>query len=161
MDWQTGRLEAKRKWMRIVPVLAIVLGTGAAGAAHDPLHKTAGGYSIFVGVVSAGIMAFRQDHGELRVHGGVPAGLDQHHLLVSVFDAGSGSRIADVEVSARVAGPREPEEKALQHVPLAGEIAYGNFFRMREGERYRIDLAIRRPGVPGAVSATFDYRHRY
>jgi hypothetical protein len=142
-------------------VLGIALAAAAASAAADPLHQSAGGYSIYVGVVSAGIMAFRQDHGELRMHGGVPAGLDQHHVLVSLFDAKSGERVADAEITARVTGLRQPEEKRLLHVPLGGEIAYGNFFRMRQGERYRIELVIRRAGSAQPVTAGFDYRHRF
>jgi hypothetical protein len=138
----------------------LVIAPGALAAA-DGLHKTVGGYSIYVGVVSAGIMAFRQDHGELRMHGGVPAGLDQHHVLVTLFDAASGARVADAEVTARVSAPkRQTEEKRLLHVPLGSEIAYGNFFRMRQGERYRIELTIRRAGSAEAVTAGFDYRHR-
>lgn len=147
--------------MSFLLVLGIVLAAPAARAAADPLHQSAGGYSIYVGVVSAGIMAFRQDHGELRMHGGVPAGLDQHHVLVSLFDAKSGERVADAEITARVTGPRQPEEKRLQHVALGGEIAYGNFFRMRQGERYRIELVIRRAGSAQPVTAGFDYRHRF
>ena len=149
------------KLMRFVLVVCMAFNVAAASADHDPLHKTVGGYAIYVGVVSAGIMAFRQDHGELRMHGGVPAGLDQHHVLVSVFDAASGARVADAEISARVTGPRQPEEKRLQHVPLGGEIAYGNFFSIRQGERYRIELAIGRAGSNQPVNAGFDYRHRF
>lgn len=150
-----------RTWVVLGAAFActLVVAPGAA-AAPDGLQKTIGGYSIYVGVVSAGIMAFRDEHGELRMHGGVPAGLDQHHVLVSLFDAASGARIADAEITARVSGPREPEEKRLLHVPLGGEIAYGNFFRMRQGERYRIELTIRRAGSAQAVTAEFDYRHR-
>ena len=149
-------------WMALGAAFAgtLVMAPGAA-AADDSLQKTVGGYSIYVGVVSAGIMAFRQDHGELRMHGGVPAGLDQHHVLVSLFDAASGARVADAEVTARVTAPkRQTEEKRLLHVPLGGEIAYGNFFRMRQGERYRIELTIRRAGSAEAVTVGFDYRHR-
>ena len=132
-----------------------------AVAAEGGLRKTVGGYSIYVGVVSAGIMAFRQDHGELRMHGGVPAGLDQHHVLVSLFVAASGERIADAEVTARVSGPRKSEDKRLLPVPIGGEIAYGNLFSMRQGERYRFDVNIRRAGSPEPAAASFDYRHRF
>lgn len=151
-----------RTWVVLGAAFAcmLVIAPGGAAAA-DGLQKTIGGYSIHVGVVSAGIMAFRDDHGELRMHGGVPAGLDQHHVLVSLFDAASGARVADAEITARVYGPREPEEKRLQHVPLGGEIAYGNFFRMRQGERYRIELMVRRAGSAEVVTAGFDYRHRF
>lgn len=154
-------MKRSKTWIALAAALvcALVIAPGGAAAA-DGLQKTVGGYSIYVGVVSAGIMAFRQDHGELRMHGGVPAGLDQHHVLVSLFDAASGARVADAEVTARVSAPkRQTEEKRLLHVPLGGEIAYGNFFRMRQAERYRIELTIRRASSPGAVEAVFDYRH--
>jgi len=157
-------MERIRTWIALGAALAgtLAIASGAAAAAEDGLQKTVGGYSIYVGVVSAGIMAFRQDHGELRMHGGVPAGLDQHHLLVSLFDAASGERVADAEVSARVSAPkRQTEEKPLLHVPLGSEIAYGNFFRMRQGERYRIELTIRRAGSAESIGAEFDYRHRF
>lgn len=62
--------------------------------------------------------------------------------------------LADAEVTARVSAPkRQTEEKRLLHVPLGGEIAYGNFFRMRQDERYRIELMIRRAGSAEAVTA--------
>ena len=147
-------------WKHLLPAATIALVSSPAGAEHEPLHRTVGSYSIYAGVVSAGIMAFRQDHGELRMHGGVPAGLDQHHLLVGLFEQKSGARVTDAEISVRVTGPRGTEEKKLLHVPLGGEIAYGNFFRMRPAERYRIDLNIRRAGGAAALEAAFEYRHR-
>ena len=140
--------------------VTIALVSSPAAAEHEPSHRTVGSYSIYAGVVSAGVMAFRQDHGELRMHGGVPAGLDQHHLLVGLFEQKSGARVTDAEISVRFTGPRGTEEKELLHVPLGGEIAYGNFFRMRPDERYRIDLNIRRAGAAGTVEAAFEYRHR-
>lgn len=153
--------EAHLRCPRFLLAFLLLLAAGAAQADHDPLHKTMEGYSVYVGVVSAGVMAFREDHGELRMHGGVPAGLDQHHVLVNLFEAGSGARVADADITARVSGARQPEEKRLLHVPLGGETGYGNFFRMRQGERYRIELTIRRSGLALPVTAVFDYRHRF
>lgn len=37
-----------------------------------------------------------------KQHGGVPRGREQHHLIVSVFDAKTGKRIENATVSARV-----------------------------------------------------------
>jgi hypothetical protein len=142
-------------------LLLVLAAASAAHADHDPLHRTVDGYSVYVGVVSAGVMAFREDHGELRMHGGVPAGLDQHHVLVNLFEAGSGARVGDADITARVSGARQPEEKGLLHVPLGSETGYGNFFRMRQGERYRIELTIRRAGATLPVTAIVDYRHRF
>jgi hypothetical protein len=56
--------------------LSLVHGAGrvvvVAGADQDPLHRSAGRHSIHLGVVSADILAFRRNHGALRMHGGVP-----------------------------------------------------------------------------------------
>ena len=146
-------------WKKLLLVLVVALAAGIARAADDPLHRTVGGYSVYVGVIPTGIFAYRQDHGDLHMHGGLQVGRNQHHVMASLFDVASGARVADATVTARVTGPRESEEKSLPPITIDGQIAYGNFFRLRQGERYRIELTIR--GAAGVAEAAFDYRHDF
>lgn len=40
---------------------------------------------------------------------------------------------------------------------IAGAMTYGNYIQMLKDGTYRIELAIRRSGEPGAIKAEFDY----
>jgi len=154
------------KQRRSMPIMAAALFAMAAGAsaavgAWPPdLRQDVGSYKVTLGILPAGVLfVSRPEHGDLRMHGGVPSGLDQHHVLVRVTDAASGRRIDDAEISARVVSVRA-EEKRLLPVSVETGAAYGNFFRLRAERDYRVELTIRRPGAPGAIETAFDYRHR-
>lgn len=141
-------------------LLAAFLAPGGGAAAPDS-SKTAGGYTIYFGVLPAGVLfLYRPDHGDARMHGGPGLG-DPHHLLVGLVDAATGARIGDAEIIARITPAKgEPQERRLERMTVEGGAAYGNFFALRRDYRYRIELSIRLPGATGAVETSFDYVHR-
>ena len=146
----------------LAALLVASLGLAATGVARAADYaKTAGGYTIYVGVLPAGVLfLYRPGHGDAAVHSGPRFG-DAHHVLVGLVDATRGSRIDDAEITARIVPAKgEPQERRLERMTVEGGAAYGNFFALRRNHRYRIDLTIRRPGSPGAVDASFDYVHR-
>lgn len=143
-------------------LLVVALGFLATGAARAADYsKTVGGYTIYLGVLPAGVLfLYRPDHGDPTVHSGPRFG-DAHHVLVGLVDATRGSRIDDAEITARIVPTKgEPQERRLERMSVEGGAAYGNFFALRRDRHYRIDLTIRRPGSPSAVKASFDYVHR-
>ena len=120
-----------------------------------------GGMEMFHGVIPAEIiLGHPQGHAERQMHGGVPKGAGQHHLLVSLFDSKSGQRIANAAVIAKVTEiGLGSQEKPLELMPFGGAITYGNYFRMSSPGPYRVDIEIRRPGLSVPVKTTFEYRH--
>ena len=84
-------------------LLATALVTIGGASAAD-LAKTASGMTIRVGVTPAESM---RGQPESKLHGGVPSGKGQHHVVVALFESASGQRISTAEFTAKVgAWPR-------------------------------------------------------
>ena len=74
-------------------------GSAAAKATGDGLHQSASGVEAFIGVVPAEITKGHEPtQPEGAMHGGVPTGGHEYHLIAAVFDAETGARIADAAV---------------------------------------------------------------
>lgn len=142
----------------------LVLVTPVAGLAQGGNFggKTVDGITIYLGVTTAAAIAKNYPPGspERTMHGGIPVGGDWHHILIAIFDAKTGKRITDAEVTATV---REVGlsgmTRTLEKVNVAGYTTYCNYFEMEHGPLYRIDLSIRLPGRPGPIKTEFDYGH--
>lgn len=149
-------------------ITAIVLFLGAAGVlAAGPDgniggSKTVDGVTIYLGVTPAAMLReeYAKQSPEREMHGGIPPGAHEHHVMIALFDASGGKRITDADVEATVheVGLSGATKKLLP-MTIAGMTTYGNFFAMPNDTIYRIELAIRRPGVDGVVHAEFDYEH--
>ena len=94
------------------------------------------------------------------MHGGVPVGEYQRHVLVALFDAASGKRIVGAKVSARVYElNRTGSQKKLEPMLIADTVSYGNYFNIPvNNSPYRIRVLIELPGVAGVIEAEFDYQ---
>lgn len=134
-------------------LLATALTNISLVSAAD-LTKSASGMTIRLGVTPAESM---RGQPELKLHGGVPSGKGQHHVVVALFESGSGQRINNAEITAKVEelGLRRVEKK-LDPMVIDKTVTWGNFFQMSSPGAYRIELKIRRRGVP-AVDVSFDY----
>ena len=153
---------------RLAAVTATIwlLLASATLAAQTVQPLRAAGMDIFYGLIPAEIVLGHPDNrSEPRVHGGVPAWGEQFHLIVSLFDQGSGKRIYDAEINATVFDARSPGKrvggprKRLEPMRFAGAAAYGNYFNMPASAPYRIELEIRRRGASEAVKVPIEYRH--
>lgn len=143
-----------------------LLFASAAFAAQTGQPLRAGGMEIFYGLIPAEILLGHPDnHPERRMHGGVPAWGEQFHLIVTLFDQGSGKRIHDAEIKATVFDVRSPgkrvggPQKRLEPMQYAGAESYGNHFNMPGPAPYRIELEIRRRGAAETVKIPIEYRH--
>jgi hypothetical protein len=151
--------------------IAVVLGALCVGtlplvwsdlaAAQDArLSKTAGGTTVYVGVVPAEIVKGLSK--EPPMHGGVPKGAHQYHLVAAVFDAAGGARVADAVVNAQISGiGLSGEKKKLEPMEIANTTSYGGFFDLPGRDLYTIRLTIERPGQPRPVDMEFKYDHRH
>jgi hypothetical protein len=143
-------------------VVGLIGLSAAIGSAADSGHYSpVGGIEVFYGVIpSQVILGHPVEHAERKMHGGVPVGADQYHLIVSLFDGRTQDRIVDADVSARISAVGlHTQQKKLESMEFAGAVTYGNYFRMPRRGPYRIELDIRRPGAPRQASAIFEYTH--
>jgi hypothetical protein len=118
--------------------------------------QSAAGVTVELGIVPAENLR----GAERQMHGGVPSGKGVYHVMVAVFDAKTGARVADAQVRARVEEVGlTKEEKALEPMQLANAVTYGNFFRMAGQGTFRITVQIRRPGTTRMTELQFQHQH--
>lgn len=87
-------------------------------------------------------------------------GPDTHHLVVAVFDAGSGNRISNAELLARYVPPNGmPTTKALEPMRIGETISYGNTFSLSEGRGQRFEVEIRDGKVIEHFTYVYDNLH--
>lgn len=155
------------RWNKFLPAISATLFSflgivGVLRADDMDLHKTAGGLSVYLGILPAGVIRDHpQDRMEGKMHGGIPEGSHSHHVIAAVFDAETGERIEDAKVEARVAplglaGERQP----LEPMEIAGTITYGGYFTIRDDDAYRIKLWIATPGQAQPLVVEFAHEHR-
>jgi hypothetical protein len=93
------------------------------------------------------------------MHGRIPKGQHEFHVVVALFDANTGARISDASVIAKVSGlGLSGSQKALEAMKIADTITYGGFVNLMR-DIYTIRLTVQRPGTP-PVALDFKYDHR-
>lgn len=140
---------------------AVAMETSGVHRVETGSHQQIGGIDIYYGVVPAQIAGKHPaTHEERTMHGGVPAGKNEYHLIVALYDAG-GKRITHADVAATVgefgmAGTRKP----LEATRIGETTSFGNYFLLRGGRLYRITIEVRRvvQQRPETIEALFDYR---
>lgn len=145
-------------WTSTLGLLALLLPL-LIEAADQGQPRVVNGVAIYLGVLpSEMILGHPREHTEAEMHGGIPAGEHRYHIVIALFDSASGKRITDAEVTARVSelGLFGPQKK-LDPMLIAGTVTYGNYFTLSARGPYRIQVQIRRPGMPGAIEAVFEY----
>lgn len=144
--------------------MAAIAGSAPAWPARAAVadsYRTADGIAVYLGVLPAAIVrGHAVRHGEETMHGGVPRGPRDYHLVVAVFDAGSGARVEDAEVGAIVAGLGHVAETRLRLEPMrvAGTVTYGGFAALPDPGCYTIAVEVRRPGAEGPARVEFAYQ---
>ncbi len=150
----------------LVPVLTALLlwpvPSIDRAAAQDDFSRTTGGLTVYLGVIPAELTKGLPSHiPEPEMHGGVPRGAHEFHIVAAIFDTTSGARVSDATVTAQIsglglAGPK----KILEIMEIAGTTTYGGFFNLPGPDLYTVRLAIERPGAPQPVVMDFKYDHR-
>lgn len=154
---------SRRAIVAFLGALCIAFGIGGiARAADTDQSKTAGGVRVYLGVVPAeivkGLAAGRPT--KPPMHGGVPKGAHEYHLVAAVFDAASGARISDAVVTAEVSGlGLAGGKEKLEPMQIAGTTTYGGFVDLPGFDLYTVKLTVERSGASPAV-LQFRYDHR-
>ena len=94
--------------------------------------KTSGGLTVYLGVVPAEIVKGPSPHSaEQPMHGRIPRGPHEYHVVAAVFDAATGARVSDASVTARVSGlGLSGPSKKLEAMEITGARSYGAFFNL-------------------------------
>jgi len=143
-------------------LLALVSVSSPTMAQGGGDMKTVGNVLIYLGLLPTEMVrGHPQEHPEASMHGGVPKGTGQYHIIIALFDAKSGVRIENADISARVfetglAG----EEKKLEPMQIAGTITFGNYFPMGGKGPFHIRVTIHIPGQAQPITTEFEHRHQ-
>ena len=122
----------------------------------DDYVRTAGGLTVYLGVIPAEIVK-----GHQTMHGGAARGPHEYHIVAAIFDAASAARISDATVTAKVSGlGLSGSEQALEPMSIANTITFGGFFNLPGPDLYTIRVAVRRPGSQQPAVFDFKYDHR-
>lgn len=141
---------------------SVFLVLGAAVAADSASYQTAGGLTVYLGVLPAAmIQGHDKDHPEGSMHRGVPSGEHAYHVMVALFETETGERIEDAAVEAQVTPLGLARvTRRLEPMAIAGTVTYGNYFTMRGNGSYQIAFSVTTPEIAEPVVLEFTYEHR-
>jgi len=148
----------------LLAVLLLAVSTGCDGAGVRPRDvQTVDGVIIYLGVMLTALISGHPIHAGERgaMHGGAPGEAGSRHVVVALFDAGTGTRIQAARVRAGVGHGHaglEPD-RDLEPMLINDVVTFGNFFPMPQAGDYRIRIEIARPDGQRTIEADFDYRN--
>lgn len=137
----------------------------AAIPAHAGLEKgriTVDSAIVYLGVVPA---THTRDYsservGEMAMGGRAANSVNSIHLVVALFDHGTGKRITNAQVSARFVGERGRRWSAmLKPMTMNGAMTYGAYSNMGGDTKASILIDVERPFGRGTknLTARFEY----
>lgn len=151
-------------------VLATLLVVGIPALIRPALadievpYKRIGDLAVYLGVIPAAMLrGHDSQHPEAQMHGAPPRGVHAYHIVIAIFDAETGRRIEDAQVTAIVSGLGHVGRTSIRLEPMviARTVTYGNFVELSGVDRYTIVVEIRRPGHPTPQRVDFTYEHRF
>ena len=143
--------------------LALVALIGPAAAQQTPSFESAGGLTVYLGIVPAEIVrGYAPERPESMMHRGVAQrGSHEYHVMVAIFDGTTRGRISDATVTAQVSAlGLSGESKKLEPMEVAGAMTYGNFFDLPGPDLYTLGVEVRREPSRPPVTFEFKYDHR-
>ena len=140
----------------------LALWSHAAAAADSSESKTSGGLTVYLGIVPAEILKDPPPHSAERpMHGRIPRGPHEYHVVAALFDTATGVRISDAAVTAQISGlGLSGSSKKLERMEIAGSTTYGAFFNLSGRDLYTVKLTIERSSSPRPLTFNFKYDHR-
>ncbi|HEV8095844.1 MAG TPA: c-type cytochrome [Burkholderiales bacterium] len=133
-----------------------------APAAAKPagMHKTVGGFDVYLGFVSAeALRKYPEGSVERLMHGGVPAGSGNYHVNVSLLDRSSKAPVTNAKVEIRIEEPgMSSQAKALESVVVNNSASYGTYVKLRPKAQYVVTVRARLPNSPSPLEARFEHK---
>lgn len=142
-------------------VLAAVLLAVADLAGAQEAASTVDGVTAYFGVVPSALARdWLKPHGasERDAHGRVTPASANHHFLIALFDATTGQRIGEADVSAsHTPDPGRDGVKALEPMRIGDATTFGNFFALSGSSPQRFSVTVRLPHHDKPLSFSFVY----
>jgi len=136
--------------------LPVVVPPPPAPAA-DPHHKLISGLDVYFGMIRADALRSQAGKpGGTRLS--IPSGRGYYHLNISLEDNRTHAAVSDAQVTMQVSDGMSVETKTLERLAANNAVSYGNFFKFASGNAYNITTEIKRPGMPSAVTARFEFK---
>ncbi len=151
----------RARTLAVLIALGFTFGMAQAAAVNSDEPILLDGMELFYGLIPAEILRGHPGgHEERSMHGGVPRGKGVYHLIVSVFDARTSTRITDAVITGSVTEVgMAPQNRKLEAMTFGGNVSFGNYFAMSNPGPYEIVVNVRRPGEHKTATARFQYRH--
>ena len=148
-------------WCVIAAIVAMLLVqnliTSPARSEEPAQRITSHGLTVYFGMVPA---AIAEGIAGSSLHGVQPTAAHSQHLIVAIFNSGTGERVTDATVTAKITQPGfEPPEKPLEPMKIADTVTYGNFFDLSRPGVYRIRLSVSRTGTARPIMIDLLYDH--
>jgi hypothetical protein len=153
--------ELARKIVRTglaLAALASVLSACSPRATRNQ-SQVVGGLKLDYGLIAGEeIRAHPVGHPEADMHKGPPSDLRNYHVVLAVFEAGSGRRIPDADVSMALSGPGHPGFASIPMEPMrvTGQESYGRYVVLPKPGPYRLEFRVRTVGRHQPVRARFE-----
>ncbi|MFP5330310.1 MAG: hypothetical protein ACLGHC_09295 [Alphaproteobacteria bacterium] len=146
----------------IAAALVLALAPAPAFAGVNKAHATAGPTIVYLGVVPA---AHAREYaservGEMRMSGVSPRDVNTIHVVVALFDRGTGKRVTNAKVSARFVSERGRRWSVmLEPMTMNGALTYGGYFNLGGNNETSILIDVARPagGKIQNSTARFEY----
>ena len=150
-------------------VVRIAALAGALAIAATPAQAglDKGRVAVDSAVVHLGVVPATQTRdyaseraGEMAMGGPAASNVNDIHLVVALFDHGTGKRITDAQVRARFIGERGRKwSAALKPMTMNGAMTYGAYSNMGGDNKASILIDVDRPFGRGSkhLTARFEY----
>lgn len=136
--------------------------TAAAQGTVDASSMVLDGVLAYLGVLPAAIIrGHPRSHPEGAMHGGVPDGRHQYHLVLALFEAASGTRIETAEVSVEIMGLGHIGGTRLDLEPMmiADTVTWGTFAELPGRDSYQLSFDVLLPDRAKPILFPFTYAH--
>ena len=143
-------------------VAALPLAAMPANAGLDKGKVTVDSAIVYLGVVPATqTLSYASERvGDMAMGGRAANDINSIHLVVALFDHGSGKRITDAQVSARFVGQRGRRwSVALKPMTMNGAMTYGAYSNLGGDNKASILIDVARPFGRSTqnLTARFEY----
>jgi hypothetical protein len=152
------------RYLRQAAAIASVIGVAAlSGCGRSPSEgqsQVVDGLRFDYGVVrEESVREHPSNHPERAMHQGPPVAQHSYHVVLALFDAKTGARVEDADVSLELSGPGHGVGRVI--IPLepmrdAAVMTYGGYVSLPASAKYRLTFAAAHAeGRSRAVQAPF------
>jgi len=148
-----------RKLVFLYMVMLLTLFSNAY-ASHPHQYQVVNGIAVYLTIMPAEMLrGHPKEHLESEMHSQSRIeGTNQHHIVVSLFNAKSGERLKDAAINVKVSGINfNGPVRQLELMIMSGIRSYGHFFNMPLAGAYQVELEIQTAETDEVVKVVFQY----